>query len=96
MERYVKGFINRSKKNLTKDFLEKNLSGRRRGSSFAIIDNQNDEAGNQDRSFNSQSGSGNANLTAGIDLSNDNSGENSNRGPRARSGSLIEEGTGRY
>ena len=92
MERYVKVFINRSKKNLSKDFLEKNLSGRRRGSSFAI-DFQNNEAGNEDIGLDSQSGTGKANIKAGIDLSNESA--EPNKGLQ-RTDTMTYEGTGRY
>ena len=91
MERYVKVFINRSKKNLTKDFLEKNLSGRRRGSSFAI-DLQNNEAGNKEDALDSQSGTASASLKAGIDLSNISAEEKKYK----TADSIAFEGTGRY
>ena len=92
MERYVKVFINRSKKNLTKDFLEKNLSGRRRGSSFAM-DLHNNEAGNKEDALDSQSGTLSASLRTGIDLSNVSAEEKTKY---KTADSIAFEGTGRY
>ena len=90
MERYVKGYVNRSKKSLSKDCLEKNLAGRRRGSSFNN-EWQNTETPGQVE-MNQQ---GNPSLNLSSQLANIQ-GEEAVKSHRSRADSLSREGTGRY
>ena len=91
MERYVKGYINRSKKSLSKDCLEKNLAGRRRGSSFNN-EWQSSETTGQVGTENQQ---GNPTLNLSSQLANIQ-GEEAVKSHRSRADSLSREGTGRY
>ena len=92
MERYVKNaIVNRSKANLTKDFLERNLQRRKRAGSNP------EEVGKQDNDESDQAGSGNGTFQGGMDYSLEP--ENIPRKAKtfaAPISSFELEGTGRY
>ena len=91
MEKYVKSAILKSKQNVTKDFLEKNLAGRKRLASMNEI-----EAGKQDDGEDNQSGNGTTEKTPGLESNATLDDIDTNRSRLKRMLEHEVTGTGRY